>query len=58
MLLGVKDVTLNLLGNWIYDEMFNILIDINDLSYPNRNLKTRVKKAYTQKLFEHLESNK
>ena len=58
MLLGVKDVTLNVLGNWIYDEMFNILIDINDLSYPNRNLKTRVKKAYTQKLFEHLESNK
>lgn len=58
ILLEVKEVTLNVLGNWIYDEMFNILIDVNELAYPNRNLKTRVKKAYTQKLFEHLESNK
>ena len=57
-LLGKYEVTLNVLGNWVYDEMFNILIDVNELAYPNRNLKTRVKKEYTQKLFEHLESNK
>lgn len=57
-LLGKYEVTLNVLGDWVYDEMFNILIDVNELAYPNRNLKTRVKKEYTQKLFEHLESNK
>lgn len=57
-LLGKYEVTLNVLGSWVYDEMFNILIDVNELAYPNRNLKTRVKKEYTQRLFEHLESNK
>lgn len=57
-LLDIYKVTLNVLGNWIYDEKFNILIDVNSLQQSNQKLKTKAKKEYTQKLFKHLESNK
>lgn len=58
ILLKITSVTLNHLGMWLYDDHFGILIDIKELPYPNRNLKARAKKAYTQQLFAHFEKNK
>ena len=58
ILLKITSVTLNHLGNWLYDDQFGILIDVSELSYSNRSLKTRAKKEYTQQLFEHFEKNK
>ena len=56
--LDIRRVELNVLGNWVYDEMFGILIDINWLRYPNRSLKVRLRENYAQELFKCFESNK
>ena len=57
-LLDINKVTLNHLGNWIFDPYFHILIDINLLPYPNRHLKTRLKDWYVRELFKHFKNNK
>ena len=57
-LLTVHSTTLNVLGNWLYDDVFGILMDVSNLPYPNRGLKARVKKEYTERLFAFFESNK
>lgn len=49
---------INHLGNWLYDKEFHILINIEELSYPNRPLKSRVKKMYRQRLLDSFESGK
>lgn len=56
--LDITKVTLNHLGNWVFDPYFYILIDTNLLPYPNRRLKSRLKEQYTLELFKHFESNK
>lgn len=57
-LLDINRVTLNRLGNWIFDPNFHILVDINLLPYPNRHLKIRLKEWYAQELFKHFENNR
>lgn len=57
-LLELHSTRLLHLGNWLYDDMFGILIDISELPYPNRSLKARAKKEYTERLFKFFESNK
>lgn len=58
IMLKITSVALNHLGMWLYDDNFGILIDIRELPYPNRSLKVRAKKEYTQQLFAHFEKNK
>jgi len=56
--LDLHQVTLNQLGNWLWDEYFHILLQIDTLPYPNRKIKARAKDWYAQDLFLHFEKNK
>lgn len=56
--LNLQRVTLNQLGNWLFDQDFGILLQVDTLPYPNRKIKTRAKGWYAQELFLHFEKNK
>lgn len=55
--LKITELTVNVLGGWVYDPTFRILIAIEALPYPNRKLSYRVKHTYREQLLQHFESN-
>lgn len=53
--LHVDKIIIIHLGDWLYDEKFNFLFDINDLPESDKPLKIRLKESYALKMIEHLE---
>lgn len=53
--LNIEKIKIIHLGDWLYDEKFNFLFDINDLPESDKSLKYRLKESYALKMIEHLE---